>query len=69
MRRDHQRLRGVLEHGQVALAVSDRQPERDALAVRETLAGAGLTVAIETRPLSMEDTFVSVLRGAGLGHA
>jgi len=46
-----------------------RQPERDALAVRETLAGAGLTAAIETRPLSMEDTFVSVLRGAGLGHA
>jgi ABC-type multidrug transport system ATPase subunit len=46
-----------------------RQPERDAEAVREDLAAAGLTAAIETRPLSMEDTFVSVLRGAGLGHA
>jgi hypothetical protein len=46
-----------------------REPERDARAVREALAGAGLTADVETRPLSMEDTFVSVLRGAGLGRA
>jgi ABC-2 type transport system ATP-binding protein len=46
-----------------------RQPEQDAAAVRETLAAAGLTAAVETRPLSMEDTFIHVLRGAGLRRA
>jgi ABC-2 type transport system ATP-binding protein len=46
-----------------------RQPDADTLAAREALAAAGLAASIEVRPLSMEDTFVSVLRGAGLGHA
>lgn len=46
-----------------------RRPEADAEAARAVMAAAGLAAAIEVRPLSMEDTFVSVLRGAGLGHA
>jgi ABC-2 type transport system ATP-binding protein len=46
-----------------------RQPEADAGAARKALAAAGLAATVETRPLSMEDTFVSVLRGAGLGRA
>jgi ABC-2 type transport system ATP-binding protein len=46
-----------------------RQPERDGSAAREALAAAGLAAAVEVRPLSMEDTFVSVLRAAGLGRA
>jgi ABC-type multidrug transport system ATPase subunit len=46
-----------------------RQPERDADLARQALAAGGLTATVETRPLSMEDTFVSVLRGAGLGRA
>jgi ABC-2 type transport system ATP-binding protein len=46
-----------------------RRPEEDAEAARQALAAAGLTAAVERRPLSMEDTFVSVLRGAGLHHA
>ena len=45
------------------------RPERDLPAARETLAAAGLAATIETQPLSMEDTFVSVVRAAGLGRA
>jgi ABC-2 type transport system ATP-binding protein len=44
-------------------------PRRDSLAAREALAAAGLAAGIDTQPLSMEDTFVSVLRQAGLGDA
>ena len=46
-----------------------RQPDRDADLARQALAAVGLAGAVETRPLSMEDTFVSVLRAAGLGRA
>ena len=46
---------------------SDR-PERDVRQVKATLAGAGLAGRVEIQPLSMEDTFVHVLRAAGLGH-
>ncbi len=45
------------------------RPEEDRRAAMEALAGAGLAATVETRPLSMEDTFVSVLRAAGLGRA
>ena len=45
------------------------RPERDLPAAREALAAAGLTASIEAQPLSMEDTFVSVVRAAGLGRA
>jgi ABC-2 type transport system ATP-binding protein len=45
-----------------------RQRERDAGLARQALAAHGLAVIVETQPLSMEDTFVSVLRGAGLGR-
>ena len=44
-------------------------PSADRRAAREALAAAGLAATVETRPLSMEDTFVSVLRAAGLGRA
>jgi ABC-2 type transport system ATP-binding protein len=46
-----------------------REPGRDARAAQEVLTAAALTAAVETRTLSMEDTFVSVLRSAGLGRA
>ena len=46
-----------------------RQPDRDADLARQALAAGGLAATVETRPLSMEDTFVSVLRAAGLGRA
>ncbi len=45
------------------------EPERDRAVAREALAAAGIAATVETRPLSMEDTFVSVLRAAGLGRA
>jgi len=41
--------------------------EADAQAALETLKAAGLDARAEIQPLSMEDTFVSVVRGAGLG--
>ena len=44
------------------------QPERDVRQVKAALAGAGLAGRVEIQPLSMEDTFVHVLRAAGLGH-
>jgi hypothetical protein len=43
--------------------------EEDRRTATEALAAAGLAATVETRPLSMEDTFVSVLRAAGLGRA
>jgi hypothetical protein len=46
-----------------------RQPDRDADLARQALAAGGLAGTVETRPLSMEDTFVSVLRAAGLGRS
>ena len=42
--------------------------EADLREVRNILAGAGIAAAVGTQPLSMEDTFVSVLRSAGLSH-
>ena len=45
------------------------QPERDVRQVKAELAGADLAGRVEIEPLSMEDTFVHVLRAAGLGHA
>jgi hypothetical protein len=44
------------------------EPRRDIARARDALAAAALAADIETQPLSMEDTFVSVLRTAGLGH-
>jgi ABC-2 type transport system ATP-binding protein len=43
-----------------------RRPEADAVEVLAALAAAGVTARTEVQPLSMEDTFVSVLRAAGL---
>ncbi len=45
------------------------RPEQDRELVREVLAPAGIAADVETRPLSMEDTFVSVLHAAGLNRA
>jgi ABC-2 type transport system ATP-binding protein len=44
------------------------EPPRDIARAREVLAAAAVASDIETQPLSMEDTFVSVLRTAGLVH-
>ena len=44
------------------------RPEADIRQAKAALGDAGIPARIETQPLSMEDTFVSVLRAAGLGH-
>ena len=45
-----------------------RRPEADIREVTAALGAAGVAAQTEIQPLSMEDTFVSVLRGAGLGR-
>ncbi|HSE93631.1 MAG TPA: ATP-binding cassette domain-containing protein [Methylomirabilota bacterium] len=45
------------------------QPDHDIHRARQVLAAAGIEASVGTQPLSMEDTFVSVLRVAGLSHA
>jgi drug efflux transport system ATP-binding protein len=45
-----------------------RRPEEDIGEVTAVLGAAGAAAQTEIQPLSMEDTFVSVLRGAGLGR-
>ena len=42
-------------------------PELDIDEATSALAAAAITARVEIQPLSMEDTFVSVLRAAGLG--
>jgi ABC-2 type transport system ATP-binding protein len=44
------------------------EPRRDIARARDLLAAAAVAADVETQPLSMEDTFVSVLRAAGLGR-
>jgi hypothetical protein len=44
------------------------EPPHDIVRARELLAAAALPATIDVQPLSMEDTFVSVLRAAGLEH-
>ena len=56
---------GVMLYGR-RIRWQSARAEADARAAEETLASAGLTAHAEIQPLSMEDTFVSVLRGAGL---
>ena len=46
-----------------------RDPARDRVDAAAALASAGLAAVVEVEPLSMEDTFVSVLHDAGLGRA
>jgi ABC-2 type transport system ATP-binding protein len=43
--------------------------QQDREAAERILAAAGLAATVETRPLSMEDTFVSVLHAAGFNRA
>ena len=45
-----------------------RQPERDTARARDVLAAANIQASVTTRPLSMEDTFVAIIRGRGIGH-
>jgi ABC-type multidrug transport system ATPase subunit len=63
-----QRFPDAMLHGRHIRWQTGR-PERDLPEAREVLAAAGLTAAVETQPLSMEDTFVSVVRAAGLARA
>jgi ABC-2 type transport system ATP-binding protein len=46
-----------------------RQPGPDRAVAADTLAAGGLHASMEIQPLSMEDTFVSVVRAAGLDRA
>ena len=43
------------------------RPDADIARARALLVAAAVSADVEARPLSIEDTFVSVLRGAGLG--
>jgi ABC-type multidrug transport system ATPase subunit len=45
-----------------------RRPDADVAAVEAALAAGGVAATTEIQPLSMEDTFVSVLGAAGLDH-
>jgi hypothetical protein len=45
-----------------------RRPDADITRARTLLVAAAVSAEVEARSLSMEDTFVSVLRAAGLGR-
>jgi ABC-2 type transport system ATP-binding protein len=62
------RFPDVMLHGR-HIRWQTARPEADRRTATEALAAAGLAATVETRSLSMEDTFVSVLRAAGLGRA
>ena len=62
------RFPGAMLHGR-HIRWQTVRPEDDRRTATEALAAAGLAATVDTRPLSMEDTFVSVLRAAGLGRA
>jgi hypothetical protein len=62
-----ERFPGAMLYGRRIRWQSTRA-EADAHAAREALAAAGLNARAQIQPLSMEDTFVSVLRAAGLGR-
>ncbi|HEY7362857.1 MAG TPA: ATP-binding cassette domain-containing protein [Methylomirabilota bacterium] len=62
-----ERVSGVMLYGR-RIRWQSLQPESDIPQAREWLAAAGLDARVETQRLSMEDTFVSVLRAAGLSH-
>jgi ABC-2 type transport system ATP-binding protein len=61
----HERFPGSMLYGRRIRWQSTRAAA-DARAALDALAAAGLPSTAETQPLSMEDTFVSLLRGAGL---
>src|SRR6185369_16370298 len=66
----------VLVHGRIPEAMlygrrirwQSRRPDEDVREVTAMLRAAGLAAQAEIQPLSMEDTFVSVLLGAGLNR-
>ena len=63
----HERIPEAMLYGR-RIRWQSRQPEEDIRAVTAALGAAGIGAQAEIQPLSMEDTFVSVLRGAGLGR-
>jgi ABC-2 type transport system ATP-binding protein len=62
------RFPGAMLHGR-RIRWQTPRPESDRAAVLAALAAAGLPASVEVRPLSMEDTFVSILRAAGFDRA
>jgi len=60
-----ERIPGSMLYGR-RIRWQSRRPDEDAREVTAALAAAGLAAQAEIQPLSMEDTFVSVLHGAGL---
>ena len=58
-----ERFPGARLHGR-HIRWQTRHPEADLGQVAETLAAVGLPARVQAQPLSMEDTFVSVLRAA-----
>ncbi|HEX6209297.1 MAG TPA: ATP-binding cassette domain-containing protein [Methylomirabilota bacterium] len=63
----HERIPEAMLYGR-RIRWQSRQPEEDIRAVTAALGAAGIGARTEIQPLSMEDTFVSVLREAGLGR-
>ena len=59
------RIPEAMLHGR-RIRWQSRRPDEDAREVTAALAAAGLAAQAEIQPLSMEDTFVSVLHGAEL---
>jgi ABC-type multidrug transport system ATPase subunit len=63
----HERFPRAMLYGRRIRWQSERA-EADMREAVTALADAGIAVRAEIQPLSMEDTFVSVLRAAGLGR-
>jgi ABC-type multidrug transport system ATPase subunit len=63
----HARIPDAMLYGR-RIRWQTRRPDADIREVEASLAAAGLAARSEVTPLSMEDTFVSVLRAAGLGR-
>ncbi len=61
------RFRGALLYGR-RVRWQTPTPEPDVEEATRALAAAAITARVGTEPLSMEDTFVSVIREAGLGN-
>jgi ABC-2 type transport system ATP-binding protein len=63
----HARIPDAMLYGR-RIRWQTRRPDADIREVEASLAAAGLAARSEVTPLSMEDTFVSVLRAAGHGR-
>ena len=61
----HERIPDAMLYGR-RIRWQSRRPDAEAAEIETALTAAGVTARAEIQPLSMEDTFVSVLQAAGL---